>query len=82
MVCIAAMMEDQSSDLSLPISVRHRKWQRKEVNYKEVESLKLPRAESIKPKLYPVAVTERNSDRTLTESELVVEKLCNNLLDR
>ena len=70
MVCIAAMMEDQSSDLSLPISVRHCKWQRKEVNYKEVESLKLPRAESIKPKLYPVAVTERDSDRTLTESEL------------
>ena len=82
MVCIAVMMEDQSSDLSLPISVRHCKWQRKEVNYKEVESLKLPRAESIKPKLYPVAVTERDSDRTLTESELVVEKLCNNLLDR
>ena len=59
MVCFAAMEDD----LSLPISLRRCKRQRKEVNYKEVESLKLPRAESIKPKLYPVSVTERDSDR-------------------
>lgn len=47
----------------LPIAQRRCKRQRKEVNYKETEFLKLPRAESVKPKLYPVTITERNSDK-------------------
>lgn len=43
----------------LPIALRRCKRQRREVNYSE--SVKLPRAEAVKTKLYPVTVTERDS---------------------
>ena len=51
-------------DSSLPIALRRYKRQKKAVNYKEEDFVKLPKAEKVKKeaKLYPVTVTQEKSE--------------------
>ena len=51
-------------DSSLPIALRRCKRQKKAVNYKEEDFVKLPKAEKVKKeaKLYPVTVTQEKSE--------------------
>ena len=60
---------------TLPIALRHCKRQRKEVNYKEEDFVKLPRPEKVKKeaKLYPVTITEEKceGDRAMALSRML-----------